>query len=267
MLAVASGTADGPACLDERGSEHASRPVPGQVRQLPDLLGRAGYHVGFTGKPWSPGDLGPGRKGNPVGPAFNSHKLTPPLSGIKDNDYTANFAEFLKKRTPGAPFCFWYGAVEPHRGYERGSGLKAGKKLEDVMVPGFLPDTPAVRQRLPRLLRRDRMVRPAARPDARPAGKGGRTGEHAGHRHRRRRHADAPGEGDMLRIRPACADADGVAEASPGRTVVEDPIGFVDLNATILAAAQVEHPAKNNPALAPSERDFLPLLTSPKQGL
>jgi hypothetical protein len=44
----------------------------------------------------------------------------------------------LQKRQPGAPFCFWYGAAEPHRGYERGSGLKAGKKLEDVVVPGFL---------------------------------------------------------------------------------------------------------------------------------
>ena len=130
--------------MNEEASTHHGL-YPAKFVSFPDLLGRAGYHVGFTGKPWSPGDLGPGRKGNPVGPAFNKHKLTPPLSGIKDNDYTANFAEFLKKRQPGAPFCFWYGAVEPHRGYERGSGLKAGKKLEDVVVPGFLPDTPAVR--------------------------------------------------------------------------------------------------------------------------
>jgi uncharacterized sulfatase len=44
----------------------------------------------------------------------------------------------------------------------------------------------------------------------------------------------------------------------PGGRVVDDPVGFVDLNATILAAAQIEHPAKNDPALAPVGRDLLP---------
>jgi len=37
------------------------------------------------------------------------------------------------------------GATEPHRGYETGSGLKADKKLADAAVPPFLPDAPAVR--------------------------------------------------------------------------------------------------------------------------
>src|SRR5690606_32987578 len=48
----------------------------------------------------------------------------------------------------GKPFCFWYGASEPHRVFEKGSGLKAGKKLEDVVVPSFLPDTEEVRSDL-----------------------------------------------------------------------------------------------------------------------
>ena len=60
-------------------------------------------------------------------------------------DYAANFGEFLKKRSRGAPFCFWYGAQEPHRPYDRGSGRRAGKRLEDVEVPKFLPDTEQVR--------------------------------------------------------------------------------------------------------------------------
>jgi hypothetical protein len=30
-------------------------------------------------------------------------RFAPPLSGIKDNDYVANFAEFLKKRKPATP--------------------------------------------------------------------------------------------------------------------------------------------------------------------
>jgi uncharacterized sulfatase len=53
----------------------------------------------------------------------------------------------------------------------------------------------------------------------------------------------------------------------PDNRVVDDPVGFVDLNATILAAAHVEHPAKDDPTLAPVGRNLLPLLTSPKQGL
>jgi uncharacterized sulfatase len=57
------------------------------------------------------------------------------------------------------------------------------------------------------------------------------------------------------------------AKRVPAGRVVDDPIGFVDLNATILAAARVGHPAKDDPSLAPVGRDFLPLLTSTKQGL
>lgn len=51
----------------------------------------------------------------------------------------------MKQRPADKPFCFWYGATEPHRSYEKGIGLKSGKKLEDVVVPPFLPDTPEIR--------------------------------------------------------------------------------------------------------------------------
>jgi hypothetical protein len=57
-------------------------------------------------------------------------------------------ASFIAQRPKGRPFYFWYGAHEPHRVYERGAGLKAGKKLEEVVVPPFLPDTPEVRSDL-----------------------------------------------------------------------------------------------------------------------
>src|SRR5690606_24047948 len=42
-------------------------------------------------------------------------------------------------------FCFWYGASEPHRAFEKGSWKKAGKSLDDIVVPPFLPDTTEVR--------------------------------------------------------------------------------------------------------------------------
>jgi len=67
---------------------------------------------------------------------------------MSKNDYAANFREFLEARQPGQPFCFWYGSKEPHRVYEQGSGLRAGKRLEDVIVPPYLPDCEAVRSDL-----------------------------------------------------------------------------------------------------------------------
>lgn len=112
----------------------------------PDLLEEAGYHVGFTGKGWGPGDFAAGGfKRNPAGPAFNTKRLTPPLSGINAIDYAANFKDFLEKRAAGQPFCFWYGATEPHLPYETGSGVRAGKKLRDVELPGFYPDSNIIR--------------------------------------------------------------------------------------------------------------------------
>lgn len=96
----------------------------------PLLLERAGYHVGHWRKSWGPGrlELG-GYEG--VHPAGTRHE--------------GGFAEFLEARPDGAPFCFWLGASDPHRGYERGSGSASGMDLERVPVPGFFPDSSDVR--------------------------------------------------------------------------------------------------------------------------
>jgi len=142
--------------LEEAGTHSSIFPSKFQV--YPDLLEAAGYHIGFTGKPWHPGNDEhilrlSGRKRNPAGPEFNKRFLdSAPAEGIryhkKFDDYAGNFEDFLSKRPEGAPFCFWYGAHQPHRRYEKGSGLRAGKKLEDVKVPSFLPDTKEVRSDL-----------------------------------------------------------------------------------------------------------------------
>jgi arylsulfatase A-like enzyme len=42
-----------------------------------------------------------------------------------------------------------------------------------------------------------------------------------------------------------------MAESNSSGRIVDDPIGFVDLNATILAAAGVKHPESDDPKLAP----------------
>ncbi len=115
----------------------------------PDLFEEAGYLVGYTGKGWGPGDHESGGfERNPAGPAFNRYKAEPPRRAMSNNDYARNFAAFLEARKPGQPFCFWYGGQEPHRAYEEGAGLRAGRDPSEVVVPPYYPNAPAIRSDL-----------------------------------------------------------------------------------------------------------------------
>lgn len=120
---------------------------PAKFAVYTNLLAEAGYHVGHTGKGWGPGDFSQFEH-NPAGPDYHGNTLTPPSGSISNKDYAANFGDFLKARPEGAPFCFWYGGHEPHRRYEEGEGIKAGKKIEDVDVPAYLPDDDVVKSDL-----------------------------------------------------------------------------------------------------------------------
>ena len=103
--------------------------LPAQFPVYPDLLEAAGYHIGFTRKGWAPGDEAPGgRKRNPAGPPYQ------------------DFGAFLSTRLRRAPFCFWFGSVDPHRPYVRNSGAGAGIRWQDVRVPPYLPDHEIVRR-------------------------------------------------------------------------------------------------------------------------
>ena len=129
----------------EQAGTHASS-FPKKYSVYPDLLESAGYVVGYTGKGWGPGNFrDSGRIRNPAGTAFNELKTKVPANGIAKNDYSGNFATFVNERPAGKPFCFWFGGHEPHRKFEKGSGLKSGKKLADAEVPKFLPDVDAIR--------------------------------------------------------------------------------------------------------------------------
>lgn len=123
---------------------------PAGFEVFPDLLERAGYTVGLTGKGWGPGDFRTlaQRTRNPAGPEFNRHTTQPIAAGIGRNDYSRNFEEFLEKRDATKPFSFWMGFQEPHRAYEWNSGVRLGKNPEDVTVPPYLPDTDIVRRDL-----------------------------------------------------------------------------------------------------------------------
>ena len=113
---------------------------PGDFVVYPDLLEKAGYFVGYTGKGWGPGDFRAGGFArNPAGPEFATHRLKPPLRGISNKDYARNFEDFLEQRPAGKPFCFWLGTHEPHRDYENGAGIRAGKDPKDVDLPAYYP--------------------------------------------------------------------------------------------------------------------------------
>ncbi|SFF20671.1 sulfatase family protein [Sunxiuqinia elliptica] len=120
-----------------------------------DLLSDNGYLTGYTGKGVAPFQYHRNhieedsfRIENAAGKGFNqlaydaTEKETTGLSSI---DYYANFKAFMSGRKDDQPFYFWYGGYEPHRVYEKGAWKRSGKKLENVQVPGFLPDTEEIR--------------------------------------------------------------------------------------------------------------------------
>ena len=99
------------------------------VKVYPEILESAGYRIGFARKGAEPSKhLHRGR--DPFGPRFRS------------------FEQFLEDRQIDEPFCFWYGAGEPHRPYRAGTGVKSGLDPADAIVPGYLPDNQTVRSDL-----------------------------------------------------------------------------------------------------------------------
>ena len=121
-----------------------------KFKTYPDILMENGYFVGHTGKGWGPGFWEETRPFNPAGPLYEGKKLErPKYSNISPKDYAANFDDFLDQKPEDSPFCFWYGAHEPHRHYVPGEGLRNGKRLEEIdKVPSYWPDDDIVKSDL-----------------------------------------------------------------------------------------------------------------------
>jgi N-sulfoglucosamine sulfohydrolase len=133
---------------NEEAGNHMAR-FPAKLKSWPEVLSEQGWHVGITGKGWGPG-IANDAVGKPraiTGQPFNRHKAAAPTKAMSNNDYAANFVDFLEAAPADTPWCFWYGAAEPHRGYEFRSGVDQGKKqLADIdRVPGYWPDDETVR--------------------------------------------------------------------------------------------------------------------------
>lgn len=103
--------------------------LPKKFATYPDLLEQAGYAVGSTRKGWGPGNFQAGGfKENPAGKPYKS------------------FDEFYDQAPKDKPFCFWFGAQDPHRPYDKDTGVQSGMKPEAVNMPPHFPDTPEVRK-------------------------------------------------------------------------------------------------------------------------
>lgn len=143
---------------NEQSGQHASSWLK-KYSSFIDELEANGYSIGRTGKGVDPFQYAMGdndtlrRSTNAAGEIHSKitydkesiASLKGYTSRISKTDYFENFKYFMDKERNDKPFFFWFGAHEPHRAYEKGSWKKVGKKLEDVQVPGFLPDTEEVR--------------------------------------------------------------------------------------------------------------------------
>lgn len=249
--------------IENAGTHDSSFPAKYVV--FPDLLEQAGYFVGMTGKGWGPGNYREdGRPRNPAGPAFDRRKVKAPHGGVSSLDYAGNFEDFLAARPKDKPFYFWYGASEPHRGFAKGAGLRAGKKLSDAPPPPFLPDTPEVRSDIldycleiewfdSHLARMLEALEKAGELDNTLVIV---TSDNGMSFPRAKANLYEYGFHEPLAIRWGAR--------APGGRVVQDLVSFVDLTATILEAANVRHPSREYP---PSGRSLMNILTSERQGM
>jgi len=130
--------------IRQAGLLHGS--IPPDLPLVTHLLADAGYKVGYTAKGWNPGNpYYLGLEKDPFIQAYDTQKEGRIAEGISPINYSANFNDFLEERKEGEPFFFWFGAREPHRGYEFEIGKSAaGLKTDLVEVPEFWPDVPFV---------------------------------------------------------------------------------------------------------------------------
>lgn len=260
---------------NEQSGQHASSWLK-KYPSFVDELRLAGYSIGRTGKGVDPFRYAQSendtlrRAENAAGKVHSNLKfdsdeissLKGHTSKISKTDYVENFKYFIENQRNDKPFFFWFGAHEPHRAFQKGSWKKLGKKLEDVQVPGFLPDTEEVRGDL---LDYAVEVEWFDRQLAKMMSYLERIGEldntiiivtsdNGAAFPRAKANAYEYGIHVPMAIR--------YPKEFPSGRIIEDPLSFVDLAPTILEIAQVI-PKKMMPITGES---FLEILRSTKQG-
>ncbi len=246
---------------NQHAGTHASS-FSNQLTVYPTLFEQAGYHVGYTGKGWGPGNYRDGGfTRNPAGQEYTKRlEQVPP--GIRGTDYAGAFAAFLQERQSDQPFCFWYGSSEPHRKFGAGIGLAHGKQLADAKVPSFLPDVPEVRQDIldycfeiewsdQHLARMINLLEEAGELENTLIVV---TSDNGMAFPRAKANAFEYGVHVPLAIR--------WGNRVPGGRVVDDLVNLVDIMPTFLAAAKLKHPGQR----PMSGKSLLPILESKADG-
>jgi arylsulfatase A-like enzyme len=170
-----------PSCTASRGSllsgryffnTHGSAFLEGiwdsSIPNFPFLLKQSGYHIGVTGKPWSPGRS----IGDPFGwrylhygavvHAMSFNQFSASVYGLVATGLSVEqakqkallqvrvgFERFLAARQPNQPFLYWFGPTNTHRAWVKGSGKTLWEINPDSLkakLPVFLPDIPEVRE-------------------------------------------------------------------------------------------------------------------------
>ena len=106
------------------GAHQLHLPLPGDQTTFVELLKQSGYYTASAGK-WHMGDA--------IVPRFD--KVVTQIN---------HWVETVQTRPKDKPFFFWFAFTDPHRGYQPGA-IPVPHKLEDVIVPPYLPDVPEVR--------------------------------------------------------------------------------------------------------------------------
>ncbi|MFK7778824.1 MAG: sulfatase [Gimesia sp.] len=109
------------------GAHQLHLPLPASQVTFVEKLKEDGYYTASAGK-W--------HMGTPTESKFD-HVTT------KLNEWVST----LEQRPKDKPFFMWFAFIDPHRPYQRNS-IERPHKIEDVVVPPYLPDTPEVRNDL-----------------------------------------------------------------------------------------------------------------------
>lgn len=150
------------------------------IPTYPLELEKNGYHIGYTYKVWSPGQVVNAPYGGERTDYYKGDFLSYRAEGKREfksygnfgffsqnvtnlsekmsineavdsvcKEVKDSFTEFLSKSDEKQPFAYWWGPVNTHRPWQKGSGKKIwGLEPDDLKgrLPACLPDTPEVRE-------------------------------------------------------------------------------------------------------------------------
>ncbi len=134
-------------------AEQLHWPVPKEQVTFVEKLKEKGYWTGAAGK-WHLGDALRDRFDKiveadesgfqlPAGETAESGEFAETAEGDARSG-CADWVPLLKERPADRPFFLWLASLDPHRPYETGI-LDEGARPEEVRLPPYHPDTPAVR--------------------------------------------------------------------------------------------------------------------------